>query len=150
MQNPMLKWLLIAIRLALGAAFVYAGAIKIQDPSEFAISVASLDLLPNLLISPMTLMLPPFEILTGALLIIGWGRRPAALGLTLLLAIFLIAISAALARGLTIDCGCFGTGTPSRAKMWLDLGRDFLLLGGALITYCFADYSGRSRHQTST
>ncbi|MGA2410465.1 MAG: MauE/DoxX family redox-associated membrane protein [Candidatus Binataceae bacterium] len=136
----MLKWLLIAIRIALGAAFLYAGAIKIQDPSEFAISVASFDILPNLLISPMTLMLPPFEIIAGALLIIGWGRRPAALAITILLGIFLIAIAAALARGLTIDCGCFGSGTPSRAKMWLDMGRDFLLFGAALITYCLAGY----------
>ena len=117
----MLRWLVLAIRIALGAAFVYAGAIKIQDPSEFAITVASFQILPNLLISLLALALPPFEIICGVLLIVGIWRRPAALGITLFLTIFLIAIAAALARGLTIDCGCFGTGTPSRAKMWLDL-----------------------------
>jgi|SRR5271163_381603 len=144
----MFRWLLIATRLALGAAFVYAGAIKIQDPAEFAITIASFDILPNLLISPLALMLPPLEIIAGALLIIGWGRRPASLALVLLLTIFVIAIVAALARGLTIDCGCFGTGTPTRARMWLDLGRDLLLLGAALIVYRFADYSARSRYRT--
>jgi putative oxidoreductase len=135
----MLRWLLLAIRIALGAAFVYAGAIKIQDPSELAITVASFQILPNLLISPLALALPPFEIICGMLLIVGIWRRPAALGIALLLAIFLIAIAAALARGLTIDCGCFGPGTPSRAKMWLDLGRDILLLAAALITYGYGD-----------
>jgi putative oxidoreductase len=137
----MLRWLVLAIRIALGAAFVYAGSIKIQDPSELAITVASFQILPNLLISPLALALPPFEIICGVLLILGLWRRPAALGITLLLAIFLIAIAAALARGLTIDCGCFGTGTPSRAKMWLDLGRDILLLGAALISYGYVDYA---------
>jgi putative oxidoreductase len=137
----MLRWLVLAIRIALGAAFVYAGSIKIQDPSELAITVASFQILPNLLISPLALALPPFEIICGVLLILGLWRRPAALGITLLLAIFLIAIAAALARGLTIDCGCFGTGTPSRAKMWLDLGRDILLLGAALISYGYGDYA---------
>jgi putative oxidoreductase len=139
----MLRWLVLAIRIALGAAFVYAGAIKIQDPSELAITVASFQILPNLLISPLALALPPFEIICGVLLIVGFWRRPAALGITLLLVIFLIAIAAALARGLTIDCGCFGTGTPSRAKMWLDLGRDILLLGAALISYGYGHYAPR-------
>jgi uncharacterized membrane protein YphA (DoxX/SURF4 family) len=122
--------------------------IKIQDPSELAITVASFRILPNLLISPLALALPPFEIICGALLIVGVWRRPAALGITLLLVIFLIAIAAALARGLTIDCGCFGTGTPSRAKMWLDLGRDILLLVGALITYGYGDAARTGTTQT--
>jgi putative oxidoreductase len=137
----MVRWFVLAIRIALGAAFVYAGAIKIQDPSEFAITVASFQILPNLLISPLALALPPFEIICGLLLIVGIWRRPAALGIALFVAIFLIAIAAALVRGLTIDCGCFGTGTPSRAKMWLDLGRDILLLVAALVTYGFGDYA---------
>jgi len=142
----MVKWLALAIRIAIGAAFVYAGIIKLQDPSEFAINIASFQILPNFLISPMALALPPFEIICGALLIAGVWRRAAALGIVVLLTVFLIAIAAALARGLTIDCGCFGTGTPSRAKMWLDLGRDALLLGGALIAY---GYSGHPPARTS-
>jgi uncharacterized membrane protein YphA (DoxX/SURF4 family) len=137
----MWKWIVLALRVILGAAFVYAGVLKIQDPSEFAINVASFSLLPNLLISPMALALPPFEIITGLLLIIGVARRPAALGLALISAIFVVAVAAALARGLTIDCGCFGSGTPSRARMWLDLGRDILLLAAALIIYRFDDHA---------
>ena len=142
----MVKWLVVLLRMGLGAAFVYAGVIKIQDPSEFAINVASFGILPNALISPMALTLPPFEIITGGLLIIGVARRPAALGIAFLSAVFLVAIAAALARGLTIDCGCFGSGTPSRARMWLDLGRDGVLLAAALTVYLF----GNSKRATAT
>jgi putative oxidoreductase len=140
----MLKWIVLAIRVAIGAAFIYAGVIKIQDPSELAITVASFQILPNILISPLALTLPPFEIISGVLLAIGIWRRPAALGIVLISGVFLVAIAVALARGLTIDCGCFGTGTPSRAKMWLDLGRDILLLGGALIAYRYGNYGHRA------
>jgi putative oxidoreductase len=136
----MVKWLTLGLRVALGAAFVYAGVLKIQDPSEFAINIASFQILPNVLISAMALALPPFEIITGGLLIIGVARRPAALGIVLLSAIFLIAIAAALARGLTIDCGCFGTAAPSRGRMWLDLGRDILLLAAGVMVYRFGGY----------
>jgi hypothetical protein len=97
----------------------------------------------------MALALPPFEIITGALLIIGIARRPAALGIALLCAVFLAAIGAALVRGLTIDCGCFGTGTPSRVRMWLDLGRDALLLAVALIVYRFGDFKRKADTELS-
>jgi putative oxidoreductase len=145
----MVKWLLLALRVALGAAFVYAGVLKIQNPSEFAINVASFQILPNLLISSMALALPPFEIITGGLLIIGVARRPAALGIVVLSAIFLIAIAAALARGLTIDCGCFGTGAPSRARMWLDFGRDILLVAAGIMVYRFSGYRSATGTQAA-
>ena len=73
----MLKWLVLVIRVTIGCAFVYAGVIKIQDPSELAITVASFQILPNILISPLALTLPPFEIISGVcwLLVSGDGRR---------------------------------------------------------------------------
>jgi hypothetical protein len=49
--------------------------------------------------------------------------------------IFCAAIASALARGLVIDCGCFGASIPSRERMWLDLGRDLLLVAAAATVY---------------
>ena len=128
------QWVIVALRIGVGAA-VYAGAIKLGDPLQFADNIASFRILPGSFINPLALSLPIFEVLSGGLLAAGWFRRPAALAIVIVSAVFLAAIASALARGLTIDCGCFGSGVPSRERMWLDLGRDMILLVGALITY---------------
>jgi hypothetical protein len=79
--------------------------------------------------------LPIFEVLSGGLLSVGAFRRSGALAIVIVSAVFLAALASALARGLTIDCGCCGSSVPSREHMWLDLGRDTILLVGAVITY---------------
>jgi len=141
------RWLDLAIRLIVGGLFVYAGALKIGDPLQFGDNVASFEMLPNVFITPLALGLPVFEITTGLLLIAAWLRRPAALGILIINGIFLIAIVTALARGLTIDCGCFGTGTPTRARMWMDLGRDLALLLAVLVAYRYPSARARSAAQ---
>ena len=56
------------------------------------------------------LALPFIEIALGVLLVLGLFTRPVAIASTLLMVAFVIGISQAWARGLTIDCGCFGGG----------------------------------------
>jgi putative oxidoreductase len=129
------RWFYLAIRIALGAAFVYAGAVKVTDPLQFADNVASFELVPNVFVSPFALSLPIFEMIAGFLLVIGFWRHAASLGIVILCVVFVVAVASALARGLTIDCGCFGTSEPSRAKMWFDLARDMVLLLAALMVY---------------
>jgi len=141
------RWLDLAIRLIVGGVFIYAGALKIGDPLQFGDRIASFQILPNVFVNSLALGLPVFEILTGLLLIVAWLRRPAALGILIINGIFLVAIVIALARGLTIDCGCFGTGTPTRARMWMDLGRDFALLIAVLIAYRYPAARARSATQ---
>jgi putative oxidoreductase len=126
------------LRIVIGAVFVYAGWAKIFEPEPLADSIASFQILPRMLIVPLALSLPPFEMLSGALLIVGWPRRIAALAIVIVTAVFLVALLSAVARGITIDCGCFGqaaAGVPTAMRMWLDLGRDLLLLFGAVVLY---------------
>ena len=54
--------------------------------------------------------LPVVEIAAGLLLVLGLLTRPAAVVGGLLMLAFLVGIISAWARGLTIDCGCFGGG----------------------------------------
>ena len=54
--------------------------------------------------------LPWIEVGVGLLLMAGIAVRINALIGTVLMVMFIIAISQAWARGLTIDCGCFGSG----------------------------------------
>jgi len=130
-------WIDLLIRLVVGGVFITAGAMKIGEPLQFGDKIASFEILPNSLVNLLALGLPVFEMLCGLLLIAAWLRRPAALAISIISGIFLIAIVTALARGLTIDCGCFGTGTPTRARMWLDLARDTGLFLAVVIAYLY-------------
>ena len=132
---------LLLCRLLLAAVFVSAGAAKLlASPQPFADSVASFRLVPAWLVGPLALALPPFEILVGGALLAGRPRRLGAGGALVLAGVFLVALVAALIRGVPVDCGCFGPGTawlPLTAgqRMWFDLGRDLLLLMAALGLY---------------
>lgn len=129
------RYEIIAISLLLAAVFIYAALDKFRDPLQFADSVAAFGILPTVAITPFALSLPSFEILCGLLMLTSFTRRVAALALTLVTAMFFTALASALLRGLTLDCGCFGTGAPSRPRMWLEAGLDILLFGGAMFVY---------------
>ena len=106
-----------AISLVLAGVFIYAGLDKLRDPLQFADSVAAFGMLPNALVTPFALGLPVFEVLCGLMVLLPPIRRIAALALTLVIAMFIVALVSALARGLTLDCGCFGAGAPFRASI---------------------------------
>ena len=124
-----------ALRWALAMIFIYAGATKLVAPQNFSDSIAMFSILPNSLINFVALALPPFEILAGFAIITGIHRRPAILGLVALTAVFIIAMGTAIARGIEVDCGCFGSGKPSAFSAWLAFGRDVPILAIALALY---------------
>jgi len=128
------RWVLGVLRWALAGVFLYAGIIKLLSPGNFSDSIASFALLPNGWISWVALGLPPFEILAGIAIVSGVQRRAALLGLTGLTAVFLLALGSAVARGIPVDCGCFGSGAPSVFDAWIAFGRDILIfaLAGGL------------------
>ena len=117
-------WLVRVVHWVLGGVFIYAGTAKLADPLAFADSVASFRMLPMELISPLALTVPAFELLLGISLVVGVRRRACAVMLATLCAIFAVALTQALLRGLVIDCGCFGTGSPSTLKTVWSLTRD--------------------------
>jgi uncharacterized membrane protein YphA (DoxX/SURF4 family) len=106
----LMPWITLAARLLLGAVLLLAGYLKAKSPSEAQMAVRAFELLPVGLANLFGLVLPWLEIGAGILLILGVTVRYAAIfgGLSMLL--FIGAISQAWARGLTIDCGCFGGG----------------------------------------
>jgi putative oxidoreductase len=129
------SYVVLAASLVGAAVFIYAGIDKIRDPLQFADSIAAFAILPAVLINLLALSLPPFEIACGLLLLAPWTRRVGALAVAVISIIFFTALASALLRGLTLDCGCFGTGAPSRPRMWLELGLDVVLFSGALFVY---------------
>ena len=125
----------LAVSIAMAAIFIYAGIDKIRDPLSFADSIAAFAIVPAVFINLLALGLPPFEIACGLLLLGPWTRRLGALAVAVISVVFLTALASALLRGLTLDCGCFGTGAPSRPRMWLELGLDIVLFLGSLFIY---------------
>lgn len=113
-------------RLVLGGLFLYAGLLKAADVTAFARTVAAYQLLPYALNYLVAATLPYVEILAGLLLVLGRNVRGAALLLALLTVVFIGALCSVLWRGLTIDCGCFGSN--GATPPWLALVRDFGLL----------------------
>lgn len=127
-------WLTIRVQLALGAIFVIAAVPKIIDPPSFAHMIYNYRILPGGLINFSSLVMPWVELLCGLALVAGVWRR-AALGIiTLLLLVFIVAISINLARGNAIDCGCFNVSLANRTveqrlgDMRLDIFRDLGML----------------------
>jgi putative oxidoreductase len=127
--------MIVGASLLLGAVFICAGFDKIRDPPQFADSIAAFAILPSALVNLLALGLPPFEIASGLLMLTARTRRIAALAIALSSSVFFLALLSALVRGLTLDCGCFGSGTPSRPRMWVELGLDIILLAGAAMVY---------------
>jgi putative oxidoreductase len=126
-----LFWIL---RLALGALFVVTGALKLGDPTAFAVEIHNYQLFPAL--APLlAATLPAIEIAAGAAMLVGprsW-LRAGALASAALMVVFTVAVGSAVLRGINISCGCFGAGSGPVTLM--TVLRDVVLLGasGALL-----------------
>ena len=94
-------------RLILGAVFIYASLDKIMNPDDFAKAIGNYHVLPLGLENLLALVLPWIEMLTGLCLIIGVMVDGATILIILMNIVFIFAISQALARGKSIECGCF-------------------------------------------
>src|SRR4051794_32635546 len=103
-------WAATTLRLLLAGVLAVAGALKLPDPAESVRAVRAYQLLPEALVPSVGYGLPLLEIAVAVLLLLGLLTRWAALAAALLMAAFLVGIGSAWARGLTIDCGCFGGG----------------------------------------
>ena len=126
------------VRLGLAAVWLVSGAIKVSDLNQTYIAVQAYDLLPSGVSSVVAGAIPFLELALGVLLLAGLGTRIAALVSALVLLAFIGAVAQSWARGLTIDCGCFGGGgqvAAGETKYPQEIARDigFLLLAGWLL-----------------
>lgn len=104
----MKKFLWRLVDLVIAVIFIYAGAVKVLDPVQFANDIDNYKILPWTISVSLAFYLPWLEIFCGIALI---ARRLYVGGLSLLtplVLIFLVATIAAKVRGLDITCGCFG------------------------------------------
>jgi putative oxidoreductase len=122
----------LAVRVALGVLFLYAGVQKALDLNDAVLTVHGYAVAPGFLVHPVALGLTLLEITLGVLLLLGLCTRFAAGGVAVLAAIFLGVLIQAKIRGLDISCGCFGGDGTGNGVSWLDILRDLPILAAAL------------------
>jgi len=125
------EWLGTVARLVTGGVWIWAALLKLPNPDESVLAVRAYQLLPGDTAVTVGHLLPILEIVVGCCLVLGLLTRGAALLSGLLFVAFIIGIASVWARGITIDCGCFGGGgyDPDAASQYpWEIARDVGLL----------------------
>lgn len=114
-------------RLVTGGVWIAAGLVKLPDPAASVRAVRAYQILPESIVPTVGHLLPVVEVVVGVALVVGLlTRAVAAVSLAMFVA-FIIGIASVWARGLSIECGCFGGGgyaeDASSAYPW-EIARD--------------------------
>ena len=118
------------LRWILGMLFIYAGATKAMNPDGFVADLGRYQLLPELIVTPVSVYLPYLEIVAGLALITGVYYLGALLLIKAMLLVFSAGLASAWWRGLDITCGCFGRGWGDMPASWA------LFRNGVLLVVC--------------
>lgn len=135
------EWITLVVRVALAAILGTAGYAKFSEAEGLQkVAVSSYRILPQSMIGPVALGLPVLEMALAAMILIGFATRTMAICVGLLFVVFIAGIISVWARGLSIDCGCFGGGgtvakgqTHYLREIFRDLG--FLVLAAWLMVF---------------
>jgi uncharacterized membrane protein YphA (DoxX/SURF4 family) len=117
----------LVFRVCIGGFFFIAGAAKLGQPAAlFANQIKSYGILTGGWELPAAYILPWLELFSGSFLLVGFLSRWASILIGVQLAVFTVAISAAIFTGQDLkDCGCIPgiSETPSQA-----LVRDLIMI----------------------
>ena len=122
-------------RLLLGFTFITAGVLKLVSPADFSYTLTALNIVPLFMVRGIVSGLPPYEIMCGLLLVVGFEIRTGLIAIICMLSAFTLVIIHSMSQSVPIDCGCFGELLWPGAGAWTDLTRDLLLLGIAIGLY---------------
>jgi len=136
-MNPLIRFLrtpgvIRVCRVAMGVVMLAAALGKIGDTTAFASQVHHYRMIPAGADNLLAMTLPWVELLAGLALILGVRARSGAWLAAAMMVVFTLAVSQAVARGLDIECGCFGTSDATRvgAKKLLE---NLALTGVAIV-----------------
>jgi len=124
-------WISLIARLLLGAMGLYYCVPKLTQPTQNIADVRDFQILPNGLVSTFAYAQPYLELSLGLLLIVGLGTRLVAVFSAILLLVYIGGIISLGARGISISCGCGGSGgtvAAGQTRYTLDVLRDAIFL----------------------
>jgi uncharacterized membrane protein YphA (DoxX/SURF4 family) len=119
-------------RIGIGLVMLAAALGKIGDPGAFSTQIHHYRLVPIGVENLLAILLPWVELLAGLSLVLGAHARSGAWLSAAMMAVFTLAVGTAVARGLDIECGCFGTADASHVG-GMKLAENLLLTGAALV-----------------
>ena len=127
-------WVSLACRLVVAGVLAAAALSKIGDPTATVRAVRAYQIVPEAFVTPFAHALPWVELAVAVLLLVGLATRVAGAMASLLMAIFLGGVISVAARGISIDCGCFGGGGATTHPHYTgEIVRDVLLLVAAAV-----------------
>ena len=137
--RPLFLWL---ARIAVAAIFLGACLAKIRDPELFALAVNRYRILPGEFVNLVAIVLPWIELTCGLAVLAAPARLRAAGAFLVagMLAVFTVAISLNLLRGIEASCGCFSTRADAAVSDGWNLVRN-----GALIWLALAAFGDAAR-----
>ncbi|VHO01424.1 hypothetical protein LC603019_01352 [Lawsonella clevelandensis] len=139
--RPWVNWVSLLARLALAAIWIVSGSLKASDMMETRVAVRAYQVLPDWAVPSVAFMLPALEILLGIFLLLGIKNQWMAIVSAVVFAVFIVMIVQAWARGLQIDCGCFGGGGYDASANHLtylsEIARDLAFMVFAVWLACF-------------
>ncbi len=100
-----------AAQIVAGLIFLASALAKVADLPAFAVSIHNFRLdpiVPMVATNLLAMTIPWIELIAGLALVGGVRPRAGAIVYTVLLSVFTLGVVAAMARGLSFDCGCFG------------------------------------------
>ncbi|HEY3411972.1 MAG TPA: MauE/DoxX family redox-associated membrane protein [Armatimonadota bacterium] len=125
------RYVALGARWVLGLVFIAFSLGKIIDPATFADSIAAYRILPVAAVNVFALVMAWTEFLVGISLLNGVAYRSGALLAAALNFVFIVAVASAMARGLSIECGCFTVAKETVG--WSLLIRDTVFLALAMV-----------------
>ncbi|WP_375493993.1 MauE/DoxX family redox-associated membrane protein [uncultured Jatrophihabitans sp.] len=138
-------WVGTVIRLFLGAVWIWASLSKLANPRTFLLAVRAYDATPEWLSKAIAYGLPVLELVVGVMLVLGILTRIVAAVAGVLFLVFLIGLVQAAARGIQLECGCFGGGgaTQGSTNYAWDILRDIglLVLAAYLVVWAATRFS---------
>jgi uncharacterized membrane protein YphA (DoxX/SURF4 family) len=107
-------WTVRICQIAIGLLFAAAALAKLGDLHSFAEEIHNFKMLPVAIENIVAMTLPWIELVAALALILGVRARSGSLVAACMMAVFIVAVAVAMARGLDIECGCFGTADGTR------------------------------------
>ncbi|MES2458322.1 MAG: BT_3928 family protein [Bacteroidota bacterium] len=134
----MKKFLLNFCRVFVGLLFIFSGLIKANDPLGFGYKLEEYFEVFHMpffssMATGIAILLCVFEIVLGALLLLGAWRKQVTSGLLVVIIFFTILTFASAFFKVVTSCGCFGDAIP--LTPWQSFSKDILLL--IMIVYLF-------------